>query len=381
MRTLSKELARRLGLLPLGLILLAGCSPKADEIRIAVAGPMTGDQSKLGQDLQNGVEVAVAEWNQNGGVLGKKVSLDIGDDQHDPKQAVSVANKFTDSGVAGVVGHFNSSASIPASSVYHSGGIPMITPASTNPQLTEQGFSDVFRICGKDDQQGKVAAEFVVSQLKASKVAILHDKTTYGQGLADLFRRNLEEIGKGSVQVVYFAGVTQGDKDFRGVLTAIVGTHPDLLYFGGIYPEGGLIAKQAKELGLAAPMMSGDGVIDPKFVEIAGKAAEGTFLTFGPDPQTVPQGRKFLEKYHARFGPEWAPYAIYAYDSANLLLTAIQQAGATDGQRVVDALHKIRYEGALGPIAFDSKGDIVQSPYVVWITRNGDFAQYWAPSK
>jgi branched-chain amino acid transport system substrate-binding protein len=360
---------------------LIGCTKKVDEIRIGVAGPMTGDQSKLGQDLQHGVEIAVDEWNQKGGVLRKKIAVDVGDDQHDPKQAVSVANKFVTSGVVGVVGHFNSSASIPASGVYHASGIPMITPASTNPQLTAQGYADVFRICGKDDQQGKVAAEFVVNKLKARKVAILHDKTTYGQGLADLFKQSVEALGKGSVEVVYYAGITQGDKDFRGVLTSIVGTRPDLLYFGGIYPEGGLIAKQGKDLGLSAPMMSGDGVIDPKFVEIAGKAAEGTYLTFGPDPKKFQQGRRFLEKYQARFGPEWAPYAIYAYDAANLLLNAIQRAGTTDGEKVTEALHKIQYDGALGRIEFDADGDVKKSPYVVWITRNGNFEEYWTPDE
>jgi len=363
----------------IGFLLVTGCNHRAGEIRIGVAGPMTGDQSKLGQDLQRGVEVAVEEWNQKGGVLGRRILLEIGDDQHDPKQAVLVANKFVDSSMVGVIGHFNSSASIPASSVYHEGHIPMITPASTNPQLTEQGYENVFRLCGKDDQQGKIAAEFVVNRLKAVRVAILHDKTTYGQGLGDLFRKNLEELGRGSFKVVYQGGITQGDKDFRGVLTSIAEARPDLIYFGGIYPEGGLIIRQAKELGLSAPMMSGDGVIDPKFLEIAGPAAQGTYLTFGPDPKAVPQGRRFVEKYRTRFGAEWAPYAIYAYDSANLLITAIEKAGTTDGKKVAEALHRVKYDGALGRIEFDSRGDIKKSPYVVWIAGTGEFKEYWAP--
>jgi branched-chain amino acid transport system substrate-binding protein len=359
---------------------LSGCT-RDEALRIGVAGPMTGDQSKLGRDILNGVEIAVSEWNEKGGVLGRPIRVEVGDDQHDPKQAVSIANKLVNSGVVGVVGHFNSSASIPASGVYHGRGIPMVTPASTNPTLTEQGFKNVFRVCGRDDQQGKIAAEFVVGKLAAKRVAILHDKTTYGQGLADLFRKNIEELGKGAVEVVYFAGITQGDKDFRGVLTSIAGSRPDLLYFGGIYPEGGLIAKQAKEAGISAPMMSGDGVIDPKFVEIAGNAAEGTFLTFSQDPAGLSQAQGFLKKYHERFGPGLAPYAIYAYDSANLLLTAIRETGTADGERVISALHAIRYDGALGRIEFDAKGDVKKSPYVVWITRNGKFEEYWKPEE
>jgi len=201
---------------------LSGCDGRsADMIRIAVVGPMTGDQSKQGTDLKNGVELAVAEWNDHGGLLGKKIELLIGDDQHDPKQAVSIANKFANSGVVGVVGHWNSSASIPASEVYHRANIPMITPASTNPQVTDRGYANVFRVCGRDDQQGRVAAEFVVTQLKVKRVAVLHDKTTYGQGLADEFKKSLAAIGGDQTEVVYYSGITQGDKDFRGVLTTV----------------------------------------------------------------------------------------------------------------------------------------------------------------
>ena len=174
----------------LSLLALNSCAKKETTIRIGVVGPMTGDQSKMGLDVKNGTELAVKEWNQKGGVLGKKIELLVEDDQHDPKQAVAVANKLVHAGVAGVIGHFNSSASIPASAVYNKSKVPMITPASTNPQLTEQGFEYVFRVCGRDDQQGLVAAIFVSDVLKLKKVAVIHDKTTYGQGLADEFKRH-----------------------------------------------------------------------------------------------------------------------------------------------------------------------------------------------
>ena len=167
------------------LLLSNGCHKKVQEIVIGTAGPMTGDQSKQGGDIVNGVRLAVYEWNEKGGINGIKIRLEIGDDQHDPKQAVSVANKMVHLGIVGMVGHFNSSASIPASSVYHSAGIPMITPGSTNPALTDQGFKTVFRVCGRDDQQGQVAAQFAVQSFQAKRIAILHDKTTYGQGRKD----------------------------------------------------------------------------------------------------------------------------------------------------------------------------------------------------
>lgn len=363
---------------------LAGCRKGAEgpsEIVIGVAAPMTGDQSKLGGDIERGARLAVEEWNARGGINGKKIRLEVGDDQHDPKQAVSVANKLVNSGIVGMVGHFNSSASIPASDVYHSSGVPMITPGSTNPKLTDQGFWNVFRVCGRDDQQGKVAADFVGGQLKLKRVAILHDKTIYGQGLAEEFRKSLAAYPE--TEVISFDGVTQGDKDFRGVLTSLKGKNPDLFFFGGVFPEGGQLAKQAKEVGLAAPMLTGDGVIDPKFIEIAGPAAEGTYLTFTPDPEKMPEAKGFLEKYKAKHGNELAPYAIYSYDAANILLSALAEAEKEgkikEGKRVAEIIRNVKYNGALGHIEFDEKGDVKKSPYIVWITKNGKFEEFWKP--
>ena len=356
-------------------ILFAGCKKKEDVIKIGIAGPMTGAQAKMGTDFRNGVTIAVEEWNSKGGILGKKIEMVIGDDQADPKQAVAVANKLINDGAVGIIGHFNSSCSIPASDVYNRSGIPMISPGSTNPQITERGYRGVFRVCGRDDQQGKVAADFVKTKLKIKKVAIIHDKTTYGQGLADEFKKNLG----GDVEVVYYGGITQGDKDFKTVLTSIKDKKPEMIYFGGIYPETGLLVKQAREINVAVPFMSGDGSIDPKFVEIAGdKAAEGTYLTFSPDPKNIPAAKGFIEKYNAKFG-ELGPYSVYAYDAINILLTAIKEAGITDGKAIIEKLHSMEFSGALGKIKFTDKGDVTGSPYVIWITKNGKFEEYWKP--
>ena len=357
----------------------AGCSKQPDTIRIAVAGPMTGDQSKQGNDLKNGVELAVTEWNEKGGLLGKPIELLVGDDQHDPRQAVTLANKFVNSGVVGVVGHWNSSASIPASEVYHEANVPMITPASTNPQVTDRGYSNIFRVCGRDDQQGRVAAEFVLNHLKVKRVAVLHDKTTYGQGLAEEFRKSLIKMGGGEVEVIYYGGIIQGDKDFRGVLTTVASKDPDIYFFGGIYPEGGLLTKQAKEVGLKAPMVSGDGVIDPVFIQIAGEAAEGTYLTFSPDMTKRPSAQEILKKYRARYG-EPGPYSFYAYDAAQVLLRGIHEAGTTDGFGISQAIRTKGHDGITGRLQFDSKGDLLQAKYVVWITKDGKFEEFWKPA-
>jgi branched-chain amino acid transport system substrate-binding protein len=352
-----------------------GCQKKEDIIKIGIAGPMTGDQAKMGMDFKNGATLAVEEWNSKGGILGKKIELVISDDQHDPKQAVSIANKMINDGVVGVIGHFNSSCSIPASDVYHRAGIPMITPGSTNPQLTEKGYQGIFRVCGRDNQQGKSGAEFAVNVLKLKNIAVLHDKTTYGQGLADEFKKSLGN----TVSVVYYGGIAQGDKDFKMVLTAVKSKKPELIFFGGIYPEAGLLVKQAKELGLNAPFMSGDGTIDPKFIEIAGvSAAEGTYLTFSPDPRNIPSAKEIIRKYDATFG-DIGPYSLYAYDAANILLTAIKEANTTGGKAIMDKLHTIEFNGTLGHIRFDEKGDVTISPYVIWITKNGKFEEYRKP--
>ena len=349
----------------------SGCAQQDENvIRIGAAGPMTGDQSKMGMDLRNSVELAVAEWNEKGGVLGKKIVLLSGDDQADPKQAVSIANKFVNQKVVAVVGHWNSSCSIPASKYYNDADVVMVTPATTNPQLTLQGFKKVFRVCGTDDQQGKVAADFVLKTLKPRRVAVIHDKTAYGQGLANYFKKSLGD----KAQVVYYEGIIQRDPNYKAVLTTIKETNPDAYFFGGIYPEAGRLVRQAKEIGLTAPMVTGDGVYDPTFINIAGKAAEGAYVTFGKDPAGLPAAKAFLEKYKAKYG-EPGPYSVYAYDAANIILTAIKETGTTDGAKVAEYISRNKFKGAFGSISFDKNGDVAEAPYVVWQVKDGVFKQ------
>jgi branched-chain amino acid transport system substrate-binding protein len=355
----------------LALILLFGCARQDDKtIRIGAAGPMTGDQSKMGIDLKNATELAVSEWNEKGGVLGKKIVMLAGDDQADPKQAVSIANKFINQHIAAVVGHWNSSCSIPSSKYYNDANIVMISPATTNPQFTLQGFKKVFRVCGTDDQQGRVAADFVLKKLHAKRVAIIHDKTAYGQGLADYFKKALGD----KVQVVYYAGLIQRDPDYKAVLTSMKENKPELYFFGGIYPEAGRLVRQAQEVGLNIPMVTGDGVYDPTFVGIAGKAAEGTYITFGKEPAGLSSAKTFMEHYKAKYG-EPGPYSIYAYDAANIILTAIANTGTTDGNKIADYISKNKFQGAFGGISFDQNGDVTKAPYVIWQVKDGKFVE------
>jgi branched-chain amino acid transport system substrate-binding protein len=359
-------------------LLLAGvcflamaCTKKeSNVIKIGAAGQLTGPEAVFGSDMLNGVKLAVEEWNAKGGVLGKRIELVPGDDQAEPRQAVAVANKFVNDGVVGVVGHFNSSCSIPASEVYHKAGIPQISHASTNPKLTDQGFDNVFRVCGRDDQQGKAAADFAVQKLKVKKVAIIHDKTTYGQGFAEEFRK---AIGP-AAEIVAFEGITKGEKDYSPVVTKVKAVNPDLVFFGGIYTEGGLLIKQFKAVGGTAPFIGGDGIMSEELLKIGGAATEGTYATFGPDTKDSPTAKGFNENYRKKYG-EPGVYSVYAYDAANILLQAVQKAGTTDGKALTAAIRAIDFTGALGHVQFDAKGDVKESPYVIWKVEEGKFKQ------
>lgn len=344
----------------------------ANSIKIGVAGPLTGDQGAFGQELKNGAIIAVEEWNAKGGVLGKKVEIVWGDDQHDPKQAVAVANKFVNEGVVGVIGHFNSSCSIPASTIYHDGKVVQLTPASTNPQFTERGLWNLFRVCGRDDQQGGVAANFIVKKLKSRRVAVLHDKTTYGQGLADETAKALE---KAKIKPVYYSGITQGDKEYRPVLTTMKGKDPEVLFYGGIYPEAILLTKQMRELGMKTIFISGDGVWTKEFIDIAGQAAEGAFITFTPDQAKIKEAQGVIKKHKEKFGSEVGAYTVYSYVATNILLDSIAVTKSSDGAKVADHIKKTKWNTALGPIQFDKKGDVLVSPYVVWEVKDGKFVE------
>jgi len=345
-----------------------------DAIKLGLAAPLTGDQGVFGELLKNGATIALEEWNERGGVLGKKVEILWGDDQHDPKQAVSIANKFVNEGVVGVVGHFNSSCSIPASTIYAKYDIPQITPASINAEFTDRGLKNVFRVCGRDDQQAVVAADFIVNTLKKTKVAIFHDKTTYGQGLADKVADELKKLG---LSPVFYTGVVQGDKDYTAVLTAAKQRGPEILYFGGIHPEAILLARQSRELGLNAILINGSGTFTQEFIDGAGPAAEGSYISFYPDPEKIVEAQPFIKKFKEKFpqAKEISAFTINSYVATNVLLEAIQATGSTEGKKLLDYIHQTRFNTASGPIQFDEKGDLTEAPFVFWQVQNGKFVQ------
>ncbi len=345
-------------------------SPKKQEdaakpagIKIAVAGPMTGPNAAFGAQLKNGAEQAVEDINAAGGILGRKVQLISGDDVSDPKQGVSVANKFSGEGVKFVVGHFNSGVSIPSSDVYAENGILQITPGSTNPNFTERKMWNVFRTCGRDDQQGTVAGNYIAEALKGKKIAVVHDKTTYGKGLADETKKAMN--AKGVTEVLY-EGINTGEKDFSALISKIKESGADVVYWGGLFTEGGLILRQMRDSGVKAVMMGADGIASDEFAAVAGPAAEGTLMTFAPDPQKRPEAKAVLEKFAKRnFKPE--AYTLYSYAAVQIMKQAIEKAGDADAKKAAEAMHAgAPFKTVIGDIGYDKKGDITRLDYVMY---------------
>src|ERR1700704_1524796 len=276
---------------------LAFADPASAQIKLGVAGPLTGGSAAFGAQLKNGTEQAVEDINAAGGILGQKIQLFVGDDRADPKEGVSVANKFVGDGVKFVIGHFNSGVTMPASEVYQENGILEITPAATNPRITERNMWNIFRTCGRDDQQGAVAGDYILKKFKGKKIAIVHDKTTYGQGLADETKKTMNA---GGMKEVLYEGINIGEKDFSALVSKVKQSGADLVYWGGLHTEGGLIVRQMRDQGVKAPLMGGDGITSDEFATVGGPGVEGTLMTYGADPRNLPDAKKVVEEFRAK---------------------------------------------------------------------------------
>jgi branched-chain amino acid transport system substrate-binding protein len=365
------NMTHKLGLTVVAAALLAlyGCgkeepkkaeAPKAPAedvvvVKIGHAGPLTGGIAHLGKDDENGVHLAVDEATAKKiKIGGKTVKFEMmsEDDQADPKMGPTIAQKFVDAKVAGVVGHLNSGVTIPASAVYNQAGLPMISGSATNPKLTEQGFKVVFRTVARDDQQGPAIAAYVANELKAKKVAIADDATAYGEGLANEVEKTLKAAG---VQVVAREKTNDKATDFKAILTKMKGKNPDVVFYGGMDATGGPMIKQARELGIKATFAYGDGACTSEMTKLAGAAAEGMICSQAGLP-TQMASKTFQQAFNKKYG-EIKQYAPYYYDSANLLIAAMQKADSTDPAKYLPQLAKISYDGATGHIEFDDKGD------------------------
>lgn len=347
-------------------------TPALAQVKFAVGASMTGPNAAFGEQIKRGTDMAVQDLNAAGGILGQKITLDSGDDRSDPKEGVSVANKFVSSNVKFVIGHFNSGVSIPASDVYAENNILQITPASTNPKLTERNLWNVFRTCGRDDQQGQVAADYILKNMKGKKIAIIHDKTPYGKGLADATKDGLT---KGGLTEALYEGINPGEKDFSALVSKLKAANVDLVYFGGLYPEAGLIIRQMRDQGVQAPLMGGDGITSKEFWTIAGSGAEGTLMTYGPDPRKIPVASQVVAKFR-QGGYEPEAYTLYAYAAVQAIAQAAAQANSLDTKKVADVLHSGKvFNTVIGPLSYDAKGDIKEAGYVMYLWKNGNYEE------
>ncbi len=360
------------------LVAVAGCGQKSetagDVVKIGSVAPLTGPQAHLGKDNENGARLAIEELNAKGLNLGgKPVKLELigEDDQADPKTGTVVAQKLVDTGVAGVVGHLNSGTSIPASKLYADAGIPQVSPSATAIAYTAQGYKTAFRVMTNDEQQGKVLGQFAVKSMGAKKIAIIDDRTAYGQGLADEFEKAAKAAGG---EIVAREFTNDRATDFTAILTSIKGKSPDVLFFGGMDPQGGPMAQQMKRLGLAAKLLGGDGIQNVNFLKLAGAEAEGAVASLPGLPlDQMPGGAAFKQKFEAKYGPIQV-YAPYAYDAAYVLVDAMRRANSADPAKVVAELPKTDLQGVTGHIRFDKKGDITGGSVTLYQVKNGTWA-------
>ena len=354
-------------------VMLMGCGEEeANTIPIAVVAPVTGQYASFGAQLKNGGEVAVADINEAGGVLGKKLGLSVGDDACDPKQAVAVANQITGSGVALVAGHYCSGSSIPASKVYAESDVVQISPASTNPALTDdRAGPNIYRVCGRDDQQGGVAGKYLAEHFGDKNIAIIHDKTAYGKGLADETKKALNAAGK---QEAMYEAITAGEKDYSALVSKLKQASIDVLFLGGYHTEAGLIVRQLRDQGMTTILMGGDALVTQEYWSITGPAGEGTLMTFSPDPRKNPAAAEVVQRFKDK-GIEPEGYVLYTYAAIQAWKQAVEKAASVAAADVVKALNDTEFDTVIGTFRFNEKGDPNLPPYAVYRWSDGGYEE------
>ncbi len=348
--------------------MLASASAWAD-IQIATAGPMTGQYASFGQQMKAGAEQAVADINAAGGINGEKLVLTVGDDACDPKQAVAVANQMVSKGVVFMAGHFCSGSSIPASKVYEEEGIIQISPASTNPKLTDEGGPNVYRVCGRDDQQGQVAGKLLATEYKGKNIAILHDKTAYGKGLADQTKAAMEKMGSTSSM---YEAYTAGEKDYTALVSKMKQNNIDVAYVGGYHTEAGLIVRQMRDQGMKTQLVSGDALVSAEYWSITGDTGAGTLFSFSPDPRKNPAAADQVKAFKAK-GIDPEGYVLYTYAAVQAWAQAAKAAGTADPEKVMPKLNSGKFNTVLGSLSFNEKGDVTLPGYVWYEWKNGTY--------
>jgi len=368
------HLKRTFGAALVGLSISAGAA-YAQDIGIAVAGPMTGQLANIGDQFKQGAEAAVKAINDKGGVLGRQLKLSIEDDVCDPKQAVSVANRIVANGIKFIDGHACSGSSIPASAVYAESGALMMSPASSNPVLTDdaakKGWPTIMRLYTRDDAQGAFIGPWIAEKYKGKNVVVLHDKSAYGQGVADAVKATMNA---GGLTEVLYEGINAGEKDYSALVTKLKELKADVVYFGGYHPEAGLILRQSAEQSLKYQLIMPDSIASPEFWQIAGPAGEGTLFVFPSDPQAKPEAKEAVEKIKAGgFVPEG--FTLFSYATIQAFAQGIERAGTDDPMKVAEALKDGKpISTVVGDVVFDEKGDLKNASYDINQWHDGKYA-------
>ncbi len=354
----------------------SAAAPETIVVRLGHVAPLTGPQAHLGKDNENGARLAIDDLNAEKLKIGNAVArfeLLGEDDQADPRQGTTVAQKLADSGVNAVIGHLNSGTTLPASRIYNDAGIVQVSPSATNPQYTRQGYKGAFRVFADDVQQGHALGTFATGKLGVRRIAIIDDRTAYGQGLADEFEKAAKAAGATIVTREY---TTDKATDFAAILTKVKSTTPDLLFYGGMDTQAGPMARQLKTLGVAVPMLFGDGACTVEFHKLAGDGAEGHYCSLPGVPlEKMAGGNAFRERYRTKFNTDIQLYAPYAYDAVRVVAEAMKIAGSTDATKFRPALASINYPGLTAQIVFDGKGDIKDGAVTLYQAKSGA----WAP--
>jgi len=361
-----------LGALAVAFSFALGATASAETVKIGVAGPFTGANAAFGEQLWIGASAAAEAINAKGGIKGKPIELIQADDACEPKQAVAVANRLVDQdNVVAVLGHFCSSSTIPASEIYDEADIISMATGSTNPDVTERGLPTVTRICGRDDQQALILADFIANNLGAKRIAVIHDKDTYGRGLAEATRDAAQDLG---VETVLFDGVNRGERDYNALVTKIRAADVDAVFFGGLYAEAGTLVRQIREQGLDIPYVSDDGIVDPAFVSAAGgkSFADGVYMTFPRDPRKMDSSKEVIAKLSDE-GKKSDGFTLYAYAGLQSLAAALENSDTTSGADLALWLHENAVDTVLGRKEWDDKGDLTEPDYTMyqWDSEGG----------
>lgn len=345
------------------LLMGAAAFTQAETIKIALAGPVTGPVAQYGDMQMIGAKMAIEKINEAGGVNGDMLEGVVYDDACDPKQAVAVANKVVNDGIKFVVGHLCSSSTQPASDIYEDEGILMVTAASTSPDITERGYTMVFRTIGLDSHQGPIAGNFIADNIKPENVAIIHDKQQYGEGIASAVKKTVEDKG---VNVVMYEGITAGDKDFSSLIAKMQKANVDFVYYGGYHPELGLILRQSAEKGLKARFMGPEGVGNKDISQIAGEASEGLLVTLPPSFDADPRNKGLVESFKAKDQDPSGAFVLTSYSAVQVMADAMKKTGGTDTDAIQKAMRSMTFDTPTGKIEFDEKGDLKEFNFVVF---------------